>query len=136
MDGYLGGKMASDTTEKAPRVRLYWIDWLRTQSVWNVVCGHVWWTVQVGVSPVGCVVLFIMIMNVFLRMAMKINDCDLSKPYSYIIWKDMVYVDEIAHNRSGTQPFICLQQILKERRSFLISLTALYTRVILYMQSG
>ena len=25
--------------------RLYWLDWCRTQSVWNVVCGHAWWTV-------------------------------------------------------------------------------------------
>ncbi|CAD7923736.1 unnamed protein product [Amoebophrya sp. A120] len=26
--------------------RLYWLDWCRTQSVWNVVCGHVWWTIS------------------------------------------------------------------------------------------
>ena len=25
------------------RARHYWLDWLRTQSVWNVVCGHTWW---------------------------------------------------------------------------------------------
>ena len=28
------------------RRRLYWVDWCRTQSIWNVVCGHIWWTVR------------------------------------------------------------------------------------------
>jgi len=28
------------------RRRLYWIDWCRSQSVWNVVCGHCWWTTK------------------------------------------------------------------------------------------
>ena len=32
--------------EGKPRARLFWVDWLRTQSVWNVVCGHVWWAVR------------------------------------------------------------------------------------------
>lgn len=27
----------------AARPRQYWLDWLRTQSVWNVVCGHILW---------------------------------------------------------------------------------------------
>lgn len=30
--------------ESQPRKRLLHLDWLRTQSVWNVVCGHAWWT--------------------------------------------------------------------------------------------
>eukprot|EP01063_Lacrimia_lanifica_P007738 TRINITY_DN14981_c0_g2_i1.p1 TRINITY_DN14981_c0_g2~~TRINITY_DN14981_c0_g2_i1.p1 ORF type:complete len:754 (+),score=157.20 TRINITY_DN14981_c0_g2_i1:121-2382(+) len=25
--------------------RLYWVDWCRTQSVWNVLLGHIWWLV-------------------------------------------------------------------------------------------
>ena len=34
--------------DKAPALsrpkRLLHLDWLRTQSVYNVVCGHAWWT--------------------------------------------------------------------------------------------
>ena len=37
--------MASEEDRPA-RARLYWVDWLRTQCVWNVVCGHVWWSVR------------------------------------------------------------------------------------------
>lgn len=30
--------------ERLPKKRLWWLDWCRTQSVWNVVCGHAWWS--------------------------------------------------------------------------------------------
>ena len=36
------GAGAAPRSEAKPR-RLYWLDWCRTQSVWNVVCGHAWW---------------------------------------------------------------------------------------------
>ncbi len=36
-----------DLVEDQPeQKRMYWIDWCRSQSVWNVVCGHVWWTTK------------------------------------------------------------------------------------------
>lgn len=30
-------------SSSSDRPRQYWLDWLRTQSVWNVVCGHILW---------------------------------------------------------------------------------------------
>jgi len=37
-------QLQADAAHEPPPPRLYWLDWCRTQSVWNVVCGHVWWT--------------------------------------------------------------------------------------------
>ena len=33
------------------RQRLYWVDWARTQSVYNVMFGHAWWTAADQLSP-------------------------------------------------------------------------------------
>lgn len=38
-----GDEEAAAEAPGAPRKRLAWIDWCRTQSVYNVVCGHAWW---------------------------------------------------------------------------------------------
>jgi hypothetical protein len=40
----------SDTTKPKRKPRLYYIDWLRTQSVINVVLGHIWWDI---IDPLG-----------------------------------------------------------------------------------
>ena len=35
---------AGENVDGHKRPRVFWLDWCRTQSVWNVVCGHAWWT--------------------------------------------------------------------------------------------
>ena len=35
---------AGENVDGNKRPRVFWLDWCRTQSVWNVVCGHAWWT--------------------------------------------------------------------------------------------
>jgi hypothetical protein len=39
-------EMAKEAEQKPARKRLYWVDWCRSQSVYNVVCGHIWWDVR------------------------------------------------------------------------------------------
>eukprot|EP00287_Rhodomonas_sp_CCMP768_P009090 CAMPEP_0196723952 /NCGR_PEP_ID=MMETSP1091-20130531/5993_1 /TAXON_ID=302021 /ORGANISM="Rhodomonas sp., Strain CCMP768" /LENGTH=518 /DNA_ID=CAMNT_0042066015 /DNA_START=28 /DNA_END=1584 /DNA_ORIENTATION=- len=35
-----------NSSQDCEKERMYWVDWCRSQSVWNVVCGHVWWTTR------------------------------------------------------------------------------------------
>ena len=35
---------ASSSPQEKERKRIPWVDWCRTQSVYNVVAGHAWWT--------------------------------------------------------------------------------------------
>lgn len=37
--------MEETTQVERKRKRMYWLDWVRTQSVWNVICGHILWSV-------------------------------------------------------------------------------------------
>jgi len=30
--------------DASKKQRVWWLDWCRTQSVWNVLCGHAWWS--------------------------------------------------------------------------------------------
>ena len=39
-------KPTSTTNDPPADRRLYWLDWCRTQSVWNVVLGHAWWAIS------------------------------------------------------------------------------------------
>eukprot|EP01079_Euglenida_sp_SAG-EU17-18_P010450 gene10450-9201_t len=35
-----------------PSHRMWWVDWCRAQSVWNVVLGHAWWSAVDAVAEV------------------------------------------------------------------------------------